>query len=80
MLWLGVIAYFLFYGLASIVFKAEIKRLFVPTWTMPSAYIATFFCVAQVLIFEKAFKIFSKIIREKREAKEKELEDLKFAE
>lgn len=44
-LWLGVIAYFLFYGVAALVFKGEINHLFEPTWAMPMTYYATLFCV-----------------------------------
>jgi len=32
------------------------------------------------LIFEKAYKVFGKILREKREEKERELEELKYQE
>jgi len=70
MLWLGVIAYFLFYGLAALVFKGEINHLFEPTWAMPMTYVVTFFCVIQVFIFEKAYNNFSKIMKDKREEKE----------
>lgn len=45
-LWLGVIAYFFFYGLASLVFKGYINHLFKPTWEMPITYYACIFCVA----------------------------------
>jgi len=70
MLSLGVIAYFLFYGLAALVFKGEINHLFEPTWTMPITYVVTFFCVIQVYLFEKAYYNLKKMINESKEDKE----------
>ena len=57
-LMIGVINYFFFYGLLSLVFQGNIDHLFAPTFKIQLLYVIIFFCLAQTYAVERMYKYF----------------------
>lgn len=55
---IGVIAYFFFYGILSLVFQGNIDHLFAPTFKIELLYVIIFFSLAQVYAIERMYKYF----------------------
>lgn len=52
----GVVAYFLFYGILSLVFQGNIDHLFLPTFQIKLLYVGIFFCLASTYAIERIYK------------------------
>lgn len=54
----GVVAYFLFYGLASKFLSGQVDHLFIPTFKIQLLYVCIFFCLAQTYVIDVIYGYF----------------------
>ena len=79
----GVAAYFLFYGVESIIFGGHINHLFVPSFKIKLLYVIILFNLGQVYVIERLYKSIQGLIsdwlaRRKEEKEQKEFDKKKF--
>lgn len=66
----GVVAYFFFYSILSLIFKGHINHLFGPSFSIPLLWIIILFCLMQTYVVEKVYKEVAAFIKRSKEEKE----------
>ena len=60
----GVVAYFFFYSVLSLVFTNHINHLFGPSFAIPLLWVIIIFCILQTYVVERVYKEVAAFIKE----------------